>query len=260
MIYIRSILFNLCFYGFTILACLVLVPTVFFPRPIVLAVAKFYVNSVAFIEKYVLGLTYEIRGKENLPAHGTYIVAAKHQSAYETMKLHHLFDDPTIILKRELLTIPIFGEFLQKIDVIAINRANREESINTIVDGAMRMMENERPIVIFPQGTRVSIYDTTIEKPYKGGIVKMYKSTNLPIIPLALNSGMFWGRNSFFKKPGKVIFEFLPAIEPGLPEKKVIKAIEDRVEERSLALMEEARETYPHLAPARLPAPEEQAS
>jgi len=247
MIFLRSLVFNIFFYGFTTIACLVLLPLVFFPRPVILATTKFYVNGVDLIEKYILGLNYEIRGQEHLPEEGTYIVAAKHQSAYETLKLHHLFGDPTIVLKRELLDIPIFGKFLQKLDVIPIDRSNKEEAITAIVDGAKRMASKNRPIVIFPQGTRVRPDITTEEKPYKGGIVKMYKNTDLPVIPMALNTGLFWGRNSFIKRPGKVVFEFLPPIEPGLPDKKVMQAIEDRIETKSLALMQEAKEQHIYL-------------
>ena len=111
------------------------------------------------------------------------------------------------------------------------------------------MAKQNRPIIIFPQGTRVSPATTVKEKPYKGGIVKMYTHTDIPIIPLALNSGLFWGRNSFTKKPGKVIFEFLSPIEPGLPDKKVMQALEDRLEEKSMALINETTNKHPYLKP-----------
>lgn len=247
MIFIRSVLFNIFFYGFTALTCIVLVPTLLLPRKAILKVTKLYLNIVVLIEKYILGLTYEIRGADYVPKSGTYIAAAKHQSAYETLKLYHLFGDPTIVLKKELLSIPIFGVFLRKLDVIAIDRKNKEESIKAIIEGAKRMQKQNRPIVIFPQGTRVHVNATTKEKPYKGGIVKMYSQTDIPVIPMALNSGLFWGRKSFLKKPGKVIFEFLAPIEPGLPDKKVMQAVEDRLEERSIALMQEAKNSFPHL-------------
>lgn len=247
MIFLRSLLFNILFYSLTTIACIVFLPVLWFPRPAVLAVTKLYLNCVDFLETYVLGLTYEIRGKEHLPKEGTYLVAAKHQSAYETLKLHHLFGDPTIVLKESLMRIPVFGVFLKKLDVIAIDRSNKEESIKTIIAGAKRMKDQGRPILIFPQGTRVGVNITTKEKPYKGGIVKMYSQTDLPIIPMALNSGLFWARNSFIKKPGKVIFEFLSPIEPGLPDKKVMQALEDRLESHSLSLMKEAKENYPYL-------------
>lgn len=252
MIFIRSLIFNIFFYGFTVVACLILLPLILFSRPVILSGARFYVAGVEWIERNILGLTFEVRGREYIPDDETYIVAAKHQSAYETMKLHHLFGDPTIVCKYELLNIPIFGTFLKKIGVIPINRGNKEEAITAIVEGAQQMREKKRPIVIFPQGTRVHVDTSIAEKPYKGGIVKMYKNTDLPILPLALNSGMFWARNSFFKKPGKVIFEFLPVIETGLPDKKVMRALEDRIEEKSYSLMMEAKQDFKYLENTKL--------
>ena len=253
MILIRSILFNILFYPITAIICIAFIPTLFLPRKATILVTKIWVNTVAFLEKYVLGLDFEVRGKEFIPKNGSYLVAAKHQSAYETMKLHHLFGDPTIVLKKELLSIPLFGSFLKKVGVIAIDRSSKEKAINSIIDGAKKMQDQDRAIIIFPQGTRVDVNASIKDKPYKGGIVKMYKNTDMPIIPLALNSGMFWGRNSFIKKPGKVIFEFLPPIEQGLPDKKVMRALEDRIEEKSIALMTEAKQDYPYLEAAPSP-------
>ena len=252
IIIIRSILFNISFYGLTAIASIVLIPFIFAPRKFILAITKTWLACAQFLMKYIAGITYEIRGKEFLPKSGSYLVAAKHQSAYETLKLHALFGDPTIVLKKELIGIPLFGKFLNKLDVIAIDRRNKEESIKSIVEGAKRMQTAERPIVIFPQGTRVRVDETAKDKPYKGGIVKMYANTDLPIIPLALNSGLFWSKNGFIKKPGRIIFEFLPAIEAGLPDKKVMKALEDRLEQKSNLLMLESVEQYPYLQQLRL--------
>ncbi len=247
MILIQSTLFNILFFGITAIFCIVFIPTLFFSRNEVLWVTKLWLRIVYFLEKYVAGIDFEVRGKEHIPSDPSYIVAAKHQSAYETLKLYYLFGDPTIVLKKELLNIPVFGVFLNKLDVIPINRKNKEESIKSIIEGAERMKGQKRPIIIFPQGTRVSVQTSAQQRPYKGGIVKMYQNSDMPVVPLALNSGMFWARNSFIKKPGKVIFEFLPAIEQGLPEKKVMKALEDRLEAKTHELMIEAKRNYPYL-------------
>ena len=247
MIFIRSILFNIFFYGITALFCIIFIPTLFFSRKTILWVTHFWLGTVARIEKHILGLSFEVRGQEHIPLDGSYILAAKHQSAYETLKLHHLVGDPTVVLKKELLSIPLFGTFLNKLGVIAINRKNKEDAIKSIIEGAQRMNEQKRPVVIFPQGTRVAPHITTKEKPYKGGILKMYDNTDMPIIPLALNSGLFWGRNSFFKKPGIVIFEFLPPIETGLDNKKVMSVLENTLEAKTIELMIEAKENHAYL-------------
>lgn len=245
--WIRATLFNIVFWAWAIAVCVTIIPLVYCSRKTTLRISHIFNNGVYYIEKYVLGLDYEVRGMEYMPKEGSYLIAAKHQSAYETMKLHRLFGDPSIILKKELLSIPIWGKFLGKLDIIAIDRSNGESAMTSIVEGAQRMKEQGRPIVIFPQGTRVRTDATTAQKPYKGGIMKMYKATGLPIIPLAVNSGMFWPRNSYLKRPGKVIFEFLPPIEPGIDDKKVMKALEERLEEASIRLMEEAKERNPLL-------------
>lgn len=238
---VRCILFNFLFYCvWTPFVCIALMPSLVLPRPFPVAVARMYLDGVYYLEKYVLGLDYEVRGLENRPPNTeAYLVAAKHQSAYETMKLLRLFGDPTIILKRELLWLPIFGWFLQRMEVIALDRGNRSAALESLYKGARKMKEDKRPIVIFPQGTRVKLDATTTEKPYKSGIMKLYTEVGLPILPIALNSGVYWPRNSFWKRQGKVVFEFLPVIPPGLPPDEVLRSMETQIETKSKALVEE---------------------
>ncbi|MCK6418207.1 MAG: 1-acyl-sn-glycerol-3-phosphate acyltransferase [Alphaproteobacteria bacterium] len=192
------------------------------------------------MEKYILGLDYEVRGAHHLPKQGAYIVAAKHQSQYETFKLHFLFPDPAIVLKKELIAIPLFGWYLKKTDVIAIDRSTPDAAIQSIQDGARRMQEQGRQIVIFPQGTRVAPEQTSQERPYKIGIARIQEATNLPIIPLAMNAGIFWPKRGFFKSRGKVIFEFLEPIAPGMDRSLLMKTLDEQIESKSKALMAEA--------------------
>ncbi|HEY8189808.1 MAG TPA: lysophospholipid acyltransferase family protein, partial [Micavibrio sp.] len=168
-------------------------------------------------------------------------------SAYETMKLHLLFDDPAVVLKRELLRIPIWGRFLKKIDPIAIDRSNRDTALRSLIDGTIHVRGQNRPIVIFPQGTRVAVDVLTDKKPYKGGIAKMYQSSGLPIVPMALNTGIFWPRTGWIKRPGRIVFEFLPPIMPGKTIPEVMALLADNLENASLALTAEARKKYPYL-------------
>ncbi len=239
---LRSTLFNLSFYLFNTFACICCAPALAFAsRETIMKVVYWYVRKIAWLERHIMGITYEIRGSEYLPSEGSYIIAAKHQSPYETMKLHFLFIDPAIVLKKELLFIPIWGRFLSKIDPIAINRNAGRQAMYQIIEGAKRIKEQGRAIVIFPQGTRVNPDQTSQEKPYKMGVARIQEATGLPIIPMALNSGVFWPRSGWKKSPGKVVFEFLPPIEPGRPASKVIKDIEYSLETASNALVEEAR-------------------
>lgn len=241
MILVRQILFNVVFYGFTFLFCLLGLPSLILPRPLYFKILLWYFRTVFLIEKYVLGLTYEVRGQEHLPSGGDYIIAAKHYSAYETMKLHILFPDPAIIMKRELKKIPLWGWHATKSDMIFIDRGSKDVAMRSIIDGALRMKSLGRPIIIFPQGTRVNVSDTIQNRPYKFGIMRMYEAVNLPIIPLAMNSGVYWGKDAFLKKPGTVIFEFLPAIPAGTDPQIAFTHLRDAIESQSNALVEEAK-------------------
>ena len=241
---IRGLLFNIFYYGATALCCIFYLPILLLPYHMFWKALKSYFVVVYWIEKYILGLDYEIRGLEHLPKEGSYIVAAKHQSAYETLKLPILFNEPGVVLKKELINIPLWGWFALKAGMIAIDRSNRDSSVRSITEGAKKLRDKGRPIVIFPQGTRVGVGD---KRNYKGGIIKMQEAADLEIIPMALNSGLFWGRNSFIKKPGKVIMEFLPAIHPHEDPKGALKQLEAMLEEKSDALAAEALETHPYL-------------
>ncbi len=242
---IRSTVFNLLFYGFTAVACVICLPTLVLPRRYFMAVVDFFVHGVHFLEKNVLGLRYEVLGAENLPTSGAYIVAAKHQSAYETMKLHILFKDPAVILKKELLAIPLWGQYLGKSAPIAIDRSNKEAAAVSIQEGAKRVQAEGRPIVIFPQGTRVLPEDTTQQKPYKIGVARIQEATGLPIIPMAMNAGLFWPRRGWRKSSGVVTFKFLPAIAAGQDRKDLMAELEKGIESESNELMAEARERKP---------------
>jgi 1-acyl-sn-glycerol-3-phosphate acyltransferase len=241
---VRSILFNFLFYViWTPLVCTLTLPSLLLPRRFAVMVAKFYQDGAYILQKYILGLDFEIRGLENKPADDTcYLVASKHFSAWETLQIFRLFKDATIILKKELLYLPLFGWFLKKLDVIALDRAKRTSALLSLYSGARKMVGQRRPIVIFPQGTRVYLHETIHDRPYKSGIIKLYSEIGLPILPVAINSGVYWPKNSFWKKSGKIIVEFLPVIPAGLPADDVMKQLEDQIETASNKLVTEAEE------------------
>lgn len=240
MIFIRSTLFNILFYGTTALACVLCLPGLLLPKEKAMYIVRAFVKTIAFLEKYILDLTYEIEGAEFLPESGSFIVAAKHQSPYETFKLNILFNDPAIVLKQELLRIPLWGRFLAKVEPIAIDRSKGSSAMKQIIDGALHIKKQGRPIIIFPQGTRVYPEQSSKEKPYKAGIARMYQETGLPVIPLALNTGTFWPRHSWIKKPGKVTFKFLPPMPTGLNGKEFMDKLENDLEKESSALHQKA--------------------
>jgi 1-acyl-sn-glycerol-3-phosphate acyltransferase len=241
---IRSTIFNIAFYVFTALACIFCLPCLLLPKKKALVAMRIFVHGTHFLEKHIIGLDYEVRGREHLPKSGSYIVAAKHESPYETTKLNIVFDDPAIVLKRELLRIPLWGRFLALVEPIAIDRSAGKEAMTQIIEGARRVKAQNRPIVIFPQGTRVYTWQTPAEKPYKPGAARIAAEVGLPIIPMALNSGMYWPRKSWIKHPGRVVFEFLPPLNTAQDVPAIMKELEAKLEAASNALHREAAEKY----------------
>lgn len=237
---IRTLLFNVLFYGSIALGSFLFIPVLFMPKKICNVCLREYFRFIAFLEKTVLGLSYEVVGREFLPKSGSYIIGAKHQSAYETLKFHVLVDNPAIILKKELLLLPVWGWIAQKMDNIAVDRKSRKSAMESILNGAKVAKSQGRPVVIFPQGTRVKVTDTPKTKRYKWGIARMAKGAELDIVPMAMNAGLFWPRNAFIKKPGKVTFEFLPPISYKLSEDNIMEKLQDVLETKSNALAAKA--------------------
>ncbi len=238
---LRSVVFTLAFYSVTAVLCIAYLPALLLPRKIFTGLVRLWIYAVTILEYVLLGLSFEVRGKEHLPKSGSYIIAAKHQSAYETIKLRILFRDPAIILKKELLSIPLWGWYLKKSGVIAIDRGTPERALKSIEEGAVQMAEAGRPIVIFVQGTRTRPNETPDDKPYKPGAARIQQITDLPIIPMALNSGLFWPKGFGRKSGGKVVFELFAPITPGQNRKDLIKDLQVKLEAETNRLMNEAR-------------------
>jgi len=223
---LRSFAFNLALYGTTAVMCFLMIWALFLPREKMLWVVHLWLRQIGWMERNIAGISYRVEGREYVPE-GACIIAAKHQSAWETFKLHLIFGDPSIVLKKELLSIPIWGWYLQRSGMIPIDRKGRARALATMMEAAHRAAIAGRKIVIFPQGTRVEVGK---DMPYKSGIVGLYQELNLPIIPMALNSGAFWPKNSFLKKPGTITVEFLRPIPPGLPREQMMTRLRSELE------------------------------
>jgi 1-acyl-sn-glycerol-3-phosphate acyltransferase len=197
-----------------------------------------YLHYVRFCERWILNLNYRVIGREKIPE-GPFILAAKHQSAWETLKLHFLVEDPAIILKKELTKIPIYGRFFIALNMIPIDRSAGRHAIPKMIEHADKAAENNRPIVIFPQGTRVPA-DPDNTRPYKYGVAKLYEGLDIPVLPMALNSGVFWPRNSYLKRPGTVTVEFCDPILPGKDPAAMFDELRKVLEKKSEVLYREA--------------------
>lgn len=237
---LRSVIFNFFYiFGSFVISILLLWALVFPQNKCARIVGTLYGGYMLWISRVFMGLKLEFRGLANLPGDNRYIIGAKHQSAFETLTLPFMprFNFPVIILKRELTWLPIWGLYPPRMGEVPIDRGSGMEAMNSITRGCKKAIDAGRPVAIFPQGTRVGV---GVKAPYKSGIAKVYKDLNVPLVPMALNTGVFWGRNKFFKKSGTIVFEFLPPIPPGLPPLKMMEELEKTVEEATEKLVAEA--------------------
>ncbi|MFY9288155.1 MAG: lysophospholipid acyltransferase family protein, partial [Alphaproteobacteria bacterium] len=221
--------FNIALFGSTALVCFLLIWTLPLPRHHMLKIVHLWLHQIEWIERHIGGITYRVIGREHIPS-GSCIIAAKHQSAWETFKLHFLFGDPAIVLKKELLNIPVWGWYLRRSGMIPIDRKGRAKALSGMMQAAHRAVADGRKIVIFPQGTRIPPGE---DKPYKSGVIAFYQELKLPLVPMALNSGLLWPKNSFIKKPGVITIEFLPPLPPGLPRGEVMEQLRNALENTS---------------------------
>jgi len=236
MILFRSILFNILFFGSTTVIALLACPALLFGRRAVIAVRNVWLDYTMLLVRWVAGIRVEIRGAEHRPR-GAALIAAKHQSAWETLWFSAELGEPAIVLKKELTEIPIFGGFINGAGMVPIDRKAGASSLKKIVGAAKPAIAEGRPVLIFPQGTRVA---PGHEKPYQPGVFALYRALGLPVTPVALNSGCYWPRNAFAKRPGTVVVEFLEPIEPGLDRKTFMARLETAIETASSRLAEEA--------------------
>lgn len=240
MAVIRSCLFAVIFYGWSTFLSPFYVPLMLLPRQMFWFMAWIWVRSCLFIAQVVLGISYEVRGRENLPD-APFIVASKHQSAWDTLIYNKLFEDCAYVLKRELFWFPFFGWFLWKVGMVGIDRSGGAQALKGLVRQVRERLNDGRSIIIFPQGTRTP---PGAERKYLPGVSALYMQSGKPVVPVALNSGMFWPRRKFIKRAGTIVVEILPPIEPGLDRRSFERVLRERIEPATRALEAEAAERY----------------
>jgi 1-acyl-sn-glycerol-3-phosphate acyltransferase len=233
----RALLFNIVFYGWTFLYGFFALLFLAAPRALALPVAVFWNRSAIAITAAVAGIKLEVKGRENIPANPA-VFAIKHQSAFETIALPVILDDPIFVMKRELFRIPIYGWYFARLGNIGIDRGGGPSAIKTIVRRAERALQQGHSILIFPEGTRVA---PGAKGEYGPGVAALYTMLHVPVVPVAVNSGLFWGRRSFVKNPGTVTIAFLPAIAPGMERQAFMAELERRIETVTGRLIAAAR-------------------
>lgn len=243
MIVIRSILANIGVYGSIIIGCVISsVMGVFSPKSTIKFWNYLIMPMAMFWLRIFAGIKIEIRGKQYIKQSGV-IYACKHESALETYCMSTFLTKAVFILKKELTMIPIFGWAQYFYGMIPVNRAAGGSAMKAMVKEAKNRMDNGRPIIIFPEGTRCKPGTT---KGYKPGLLFVAEQLKAPVIPVALNTGFFWAKNSFLRYPGKVVFEFMEPM-PDISDKKEFMAeLEKRIESKCAELNAETLKNYPH--------------
>ncbi len=233
MILLRSILFNGLFYTGTVIFCILGLPVLLATRRIGGYFGHYWALWTLWLATWTVGLRYEVRGRKNLPA-GPAIIAIKHQSAWDTFAAAALFEDPAIIVKRELLAIPFYGWYLRKAGMIGIDRDVGAAAMRRMLKAARAAVAQGRSILIFPEGTRTPVGS---DAPYHPGVGALVRDLKLPLVPVALNSGLFWGRRHFLKRPGLIVVEILPPLPADIDRRRVTEELRDRIEAATARLI-----------------------
>ncbi|MEQ1755942.1 MAG: lysophospholipid acyltransferase family protein [Micropepsaceae bacterium] len=242
---IRLIVFQVFFWGWSILINLIWLPALLLPRTAVVRGMEIWASVSFWGLKHIVGLDFEVRGQENIPK-GAALYAVKHMSMWETIAQHILLRDPAIIMKRELLRVPVYGWYAQKCEMIVIDRGGHAASLRNMIRTAQACLSAGRPVVIFPEGTR----KLPGERPdYKPGIAALYTALNVPCVPIALNSGLFWARKGTNPRKGRIVVEILPAIAPGLNRRDFMAQLQSQIETASARLLAEGG-NQPSVVPA----------
>jgi 1-acyl-sn-glycerol-3-phosphate acyltransferase len=232
----RSVLFNALFYVNVTVHMIAALPTFVLPHAALHVFIRSYARTSLWLLRVICGTKVEWRGVANIPD-GACIVACKHQSAWDTFGLYALLDDPAYVLKRELMWIPLFGWYMWKAGLIAIDRGAGLSALSRMTARAQRVLQQSRQLVIFPEGTR---RPPGAEPAYKPGVAFLYRKAGVPCVPLALNSGVFWPRRSWLRYPGTIVVEALEPIPPGLDRKVFFARLQTVVEEATARLVKEA--------------------
>ena len=226
---IRNIVFSIFFFLGIIFISIIFLPSLLLPRAIVLLGGKLMGHWTSFCLKIFLSTKILVKGKENIIANKKFFIAASHQSMFETFFLQTIFNAPVFILKKELLLIPIFGWYLKKIGSISIKRNKvTKDNLGFFEEITNQIKNSDRPVIIFPQGTRVLPKE---RPPFKKGVARIYEELKITCQPIAINSGYVWPKNGSKQSKRTITVSILEPIEYGLNKEDFLKTVEKNIYE-----------------------------
>tara|TARA_Y100000591_G_scaffold333064_1_gene373427 strand:+ start:488 stop:1189 length:702 start_codon:yes stop_codon:yes gene_type:complete len=224
---IRNLLFSISFFTGIIIISIIFIPSLFLPQKIVLYGGKLMGHWAAICLKFFLSIKIIIKGKENIITNSKFFIASSHQSMFETFFLQTIFNSPVFILKKELLFIPIFGWYLKKIGSISIKRDKISKDNLSFFSDITKIINNtKRPLIIFPQATRVL---PTERPPFKKGVSRIYNELKIFCLPVAINSGFVWPKRGKKKSNREIIISILKPISPGLDKNQFLENLEKNI-------------------------------
>ena len=224
---IRNFLFSVFFFSGIIVISIIFLPSFFFPQKVALIGGKLMGHWTGFCLKFFLNTKIEIKGRENLNENEKFFIAASHQSMFETFYLQTIFNSPIFILKKELTLIPVFGWYLKKIGSISIKRNKiTKDNLDFFSNISEKLMNTKRPLIIFPQGTRILPDE---RPPFKRGVSRIYEELKIICQPIAINSGYVWPKKGFKNKEKTITISILKPIHPGIPKDEFLKNLENSI-------------------------------
>lgn len=235
MLHIRSHIYNILSYFVSSVVLTLGIPVILINPAFMNRYHRFWSNSMSFLMKHIIGVEFEVIGNSVLPE--KCIVACKHQSAWETILALTFCRNCSMVAKEELTKVPVYGFHLKKTAII-VTRSEGMKALKKLVLDCKRALEQERPVFIYPEGTRALPGE---KARYQSGIAALYAALNVPVVPVALNSGWFFPKRKIVKYPGKITVQFLPPIEPGLSRKEFMDKLEWSIEDACKKLDEDAK-------------------
>lgn len=241
---IRSVVYDALQTVITVLFLLLFLVLLVLPSSFIQRAIHMWAHTMWFLSVHVMGMKIRVRGEENIPT-GAALIASKHQSAWDTAVFFIFFPRAVYVLKEELLKLPLWGRYAQKYGAVAVDRSGGGAALKKMLSDTKSHLANGRPVIIFPEGTRVP---PGRHHHFHPGVAAIYKSANVPTVPVALNSGLFWGKRSIgMKRPGTITIEFLPVIEPGLDRKAFMETLQSSINEATDRLEAEALAEFSYL-------------
>ncbi|MGE4064090.1 MAG: lysophospholipid acyltransferase family protein [Rhodospirillaceae bacterium] len=228
---LRSWVYLFAFLTWTISAALLFLPALVSRRSTVAAI-RAWVRGVRTLARTICGITFRSEGREHIPA-GACIIAAQHQSSFETYEMFLEFEHPVFVLKRELIFIPVIGWYMQRAGLVHVDRGAHASAMRKMLREAQAALDAGNQVIIFPEGTRVK---PGASAPFKPGVAALYSHCDAPVVPMALNTAYTWGKTRILKRPGEIVFRYMPALPKGLGREEMLAELRRRLESASAEL------------------------